>query len=183
MAKKDIWQTVKGVISSVAPVVGTAIGGPFGGIAANIVRSALGVDSDEAAVQALSSDPDALLKLKTAEMDFKKFMREADLKEDQLELEEYKVTIDDRKDSRDMAKVLKTVWPQMTIVIALTVMIGFVLHTLFNSAPPAESKDVLYMLLGQLIAGWSASIAFFVGTTKSSAEKSGQIAALKAGAG
>ena len=168
MSKKDIWGAVKGIIGNVAPMVATALGGPFGGIAATAIKAALGVDTDDQAIAALSSDPSALLKLKLAEVEFDKFMRQADI-------DEHALVIDDRKDARGLAKALKSVWPQMTIVIMLTLMIASIIYALFLGAPPEGSRDVLYMVLGQLTTAWAASIAFFVGTTKSSAEKSAQI--------
>jgi len=170
--KSGIWGSVKGIIGSVAPMVATAIGGPFGGIAATAIRAALGADTDDQAVEALKSNPDALLKLKLAEVEFNRFMRQADI-------DEHALIVEDRKDARDMAKVLKSVWPQMSIVIMLTSMIAAVIYGLFFTTPPDGSKDVLYMVLGQLSTAWGASIAFFVGTTKSSAEKSAQISELK----
>ncbi len=169
MSKRDIWGAVKGIVSSVAPTVATALGGPVGGIAANMIKKALGVDSDEAAIQALQSDPEAVLKLKIAEIDFDKFLVEADIRKDEL-------VVEDRKDARDLSKTLGTIWPQMTIVIALTFMIAGVIYALFKTAPPPETENILFMVLGQLTTAWAASISFFVGTTKSSADKSKQIA-------
>jgi hypothetical protein len=177
MAKKGndagAWGKVLGVIKGIAPTVATALGGPVGGIAVNAIMGALGVESEDEAIAALSSDPQAVLKLKLAEVDFKKFLREADLKDHQL-------VIQDRGDARSMAKTLGKIWPQFTIVTMLTAMIAAVIYGLFFMTPPEGSKDVLYMVLGQLTTAWAASIAFFVGTTKSSAEKSEQIATLRA---
>lgn len=167
-----IWGAVKGLIANVAPTVATALGGPVGGIAANFVMNALGVSTEDEAIAALKSDPQAVLKLKIAELDLKKFMREADIKEHGL-------IVADRSDARSLAKTLGKIWPQFCIVTMLTIMIGCVIYGLFFMTPPEGSKDVLYMVLGQLTTAWGASIAFFVGTTKSSAEKSDHIAGLR----
>lgn len=44
----DVWGTTKDVLRSVAPVLGTAVGGPFGGMAARAITGALlGEESDD----------------------------------------------------------------------------------------------------------------------------------------
>jgi CDP-diglyceride synthetase len=42
---------------------------------------------------------------------------------------------------------------------------------LFNQSIPEDNREFAYMLYGALIAKWGDSIAYFVGTTRSSAEK------------
>lgn len=65
------WSTVKAVISKAAPILGSALG-PIGGVAGAIVAAALGTDNDpEKVMEALQKDPEALVKLKTAEMENK----------------------------------------------------------------------------------------------------------------
>ena len=39
----------KSVVGTVAPLLGTALGGPFGGVAGKMIQDALGVDSESAA--------------------------------------------------------------------------------------------------------------------------------------
>lgn len=172
MAKKankpGIWGKVLGVIKGVAPTVATAIGGPMGGIAVNAITQALGVETEDQAIAALSADPNAVLALKTAELDFQKFMREADIKEDQL-------VYQDRDSARQMAVKLGKIWPQFTIFITLTVIIGTCIYWLFTQEMPPRNETVLIMILGNAVTAWLASIYFFTGTTKSSADKSSQI--------
>ena len=167
-----IWGKVLGVVKSVAPTVATAIGGPLGGIAVNAITSALGVETEDQAIAALQSDPNAVLKLREAEMDLQKFMREADLKEDAL-------YVGDTQDARGMAVKLGKIWPQFTIFITLTIIIGGCLYMLFTQEMPPKNETVLIMMLGNAVTAWLASIYFFTGTTKSSSEKTQQIAELR----
>ena len=168
---KGAWRGVVDVIKTVAPTVAAALGSPLAGAATKMIIDSLGVDNEEMAIQAIGQDPNALLKLKTAELDLKKFMRDADIREDE-------VFLADRQDARDLAKKLGSVAPQLSIVVALTFMTAGVIYALFTFEPPESTENILFMVLGQLMTAWAASIHFFVGTTKSSSEKTSHMRAL-----
>jgi len=74
----------KDIIATVAPVLGTALGGPLGGAATKMVLNKLGVETEDDAVKVLESNPDAMLKLKQAEYDFTVKMKDLGLKEADL---------------------------------------------------------------------------------------------------
>ena len=64
------WSDIGQFIGKAAPLIGTVIGGPAGAGIGAMVAHALGTDNTPDAVQqALSSDPQALLKLKQLEAD------------------------------------------------------------------------------------------------------------------
>ena len=154
-------------------MVGAALGGPYGVVAGKMIQQALGVDDPGKLESVIAAgNPDVLLKLKEADLAFRQFMKEADLREEQLVYE-------DRADARGMAKALGTTAPQMAIVVALTLMIGWIVYELFGQSPPKGSENVLFILLGQVSTAWMAAISFFVGTTRSSAEKNAIIMASK----
>ncbi len=56
----NLLKGVKGILGAVAPTIGTALGGPMGGMAAKMVAEALGVDNDpkkiEKAIQAATPE-------------------------------------------------------------------------------------------------------------------------------
>ena len=160
---------VKALIGRVAPTVGVALGGPLGGIAGKVIQDALGVEGEDAVVAALQADPNAVLELKKAEIAFQQFLRDAEIREDQLVAE-------DRKDARLMARAFGNAGPQLGIVIGLTALVGWVIYELFLESPPKGSENVLFIILGQLTTAWTAAISFFVGTTKSSADKTAALA-------
>lgn len=58
------------IISKVAPVLGTALGGPAGGIVGSLISSALGVDltKPEEVSRKLENDPECAAKLKDLEL-------------------------------------------------------------------------------------------------------------------
>jgi len=108
----------KEILGSVAPKFATALGGPFAGVAAKAITSAiLGEESDdpEKAIKAIeSASPEQLLNLKKAEQDFAKAMRELD-----VDLE--KVHADDRSSARDLAK--KGMFPQ--VILSVVFVVGY----------------------------------------------------------
>lgn len=158
------WSKVKDVIGAVAPTVGAALGGPFGVIAGKAIQEALGETDEIKVIEALQTDPNKVLELKKAEIAFKEFMRNAEITETQL-------AVDNQKSARSMAVHLGSIAPQFTIVVFLTIMLGWVIYELFVDAPPKGSENVLFILLGQLSTAWMAAISFFVGTTRSSGDK------------
>ena len=67
------WDGVKNLISSAAPMLGTALGGPAGAAVGGLITKALGVEESPEAIEAeLRRDPAALLKLKGLEADLER---------------------------------------------------------------------------------------------------------------
>lgn len=71
------WKDIAGVIGNAAPLLGTLIGGPAGAAVGSIVASALGTQATPDAVsQAISTNPDAAVKLRQIEADQSTKLRE-----------------------------------------------------------------------------------------------------------
>lgn len=63
-----MWDKVRELVGDYAPAVGTALGGPLGSVAGEVLAKVLGVeDKPEAVYEALKNNPDALLKVKELE--------------------------------------------------------------------------------------------------------------------
>jgi len=158
----------KSIVSTVAPVLGVAVGGPFGAIASKAIQSALGVEDEEAAIAEIRDNPDALLKLKAADGDFKLKIKELGIKESQLHAK-------DRDSARDLAKS-KGIYFQAFLT---SVFIGgyFGLFWLFfaSSAPETVLNDwqrgQVGVLIGVLTGAIPQLLAFWFGSSKSSSDK------------
>lgn len=64
------WSSIKETVGAFAPTIGKALAltGPVGAVAGGLLASAFGVDeTPQAVAQAIAADPEAALKLKTAE--------------------------------------------------------------------------------------------------------------------
>jgi len=56
------------------------------------------------------------------------------------------------------------------------VLVGLGAYALFKFNIPEENSEIAYLLFGTLLAKWGDSIAYWIGTTRSSAEKDRRLA-------
>ena len=69
---------LKNIVGAVAPTLGSALGTPMGGMAANLIAKTLGVSNDQKSIQQAlqSATPEQMLELKKAEQEFETQMKE-----------------------------------------------------------------------------------------------------------
>ena len=161
-------QKLRQLIGTVAPTLGTALGGPLGGIAGKMVQDALGVDSEDAAIKMLESDPDALLKIKESERAFETRMEELG-----IDLERVHQMDRDSARQRQVATSDKT--PQ---ILAYVYTLGFfsVMGIQFFIVIQGVQVDpnalrLLDTSMGILFAMMIASKDFFFGSSSGSKAK------------
>ena len=159
------------VLDTVAPVLATAVGGPFGAMAATIIQSALGTDDEAIIEQKLANaTPETLLALRQANQQFEVQMRELGIREDQLYLE-------DTANARLMARETGNT-PQVYLtggflaIYAFLVAAFFVLDFELND----WQRGQLGILIGVITAAVGQIINFWFGTSKSSKVKDGVLA-------
>jgi hypothetical protein len=89
------FKTLESYITRVAPLLGTALGGPVGGVIGTLISSVFGVDSNnpDDLLNKVSSDPDAKTKLIALQNQHQEFLQ------NQV-LEQYKVQASDLADAR-----------------------------------------------------------------------------------
>ena len=156
----------KSIVGTVAPTLATALGGPLAGLAVQTIGSlfGLGDKADEQAVMAAvkGATPDDLLRLKGADADFK-------LKMAQLGVDLERIAADDRNSARQREVSTKD-WIPGTLAIGVTVGFFGLLTFIMFKAPPAESKDLLNIMLGALGAAWASIVAYYFGSSAGSAK-------------
>ena len=144
---------LKTVIGTVAPSLGTALGGPMGGMAVNLVTKALGIDAKsspkqlQAAVE--KATPEQLAALKKVETEFEVRMKELDV--DLFKLE--------TADVQEARTAFKGDWtPKVFGLVALFGFVGYIF--LVTLQPPSENSDTIVSLvlgyLGGLVSGISS---------------------------
>lgn len=161
-------QTAKSVLATVAPLIGTALGGPFGGLAGSLLSKALGTSDPKAMEAAITStDPDILLKLKQADNDFQTQMKA-------LEISEEKLTFDDRANARAMEVSTRDTTPKY---MAYMITIGFfsTLAYLIIYGKPQTGGDVMLVMVGALGTAWTGIIQYYFGSSAGSAAKTDAI--------
>ena len=159
-------------LKTLAPLLGTAFGGPLGGAAATFLADKLGLDSRtvEAVTEALSSGnltPVQIENIKIAEIEFQKFC-----KTNQIDVE--KVHAADRDSARNMQISSRSPVPA-ALTYLLTLGFFGVLAAMFTWPEVKESAPLMIML-GSLGTAWSGACAFWFGTTSGSQNKNEMLA-------
>jgi len=148
---------IKNIIGAVAPTIGTALGGPMGSMAANMVADALGCEPTpkkiEAAVQAAT--PEQLAELKKIDKDFEVRMKE-------LDVDLYALETADIQDAR--GKFSKD-WTSR--IMGIAVVGGFMGYIFLVTLQPPEqnSEALINLVLGYLGGLASAVISFYFGAS------------------
>lgn len=169
----------KSIVSTVAPWIGTALGGPLGGLAVNALGSALGLDtkSEETIKQALSGvTPDQMLALKKADQEFALQMQALGFKQ-VTDLES--IAANDRKDARGMQIAKPSPVPALLSIIVTLGYFGLLVGIMTDNLHIDDSQALLLML-GSLTTAWGVVMAFWFGTTSGSSKKTDIIAAQSA---
>lgn len=166
------WQTI---IKTVAPWIGTALGGPLGGMAVEAAASALGVSDKtaDAVRQALAGvTPDQMLALKKADQDFALQMQALGFKQ-VADLEA--IAAGDRKDARDMQKTTRS---RVPAVLSISVTAGYfgILAGMMTNLLKVSDSQALLLMLGSLSTAWGMVMAFWFGTTHDSGRKTDMLA-------
>ena len=148
---------LKNIIGAVAPTLGTALGGPMGGMAANMIAEVLGVPNNPKAIEKglAEATPEQMLELKKAEQDF-------DLKMKELEVDVFKLETQDIQDAR--GKFGKDWTARIIGVLVVGGFMGYIF--LVTLQPPEQNSEALInLVLGYLGGLASAIISFYFGAS------------------
>lgn len=156
------WSDVGQTVARYAPVLGAVVGGPAGASIGGIIATALGTDSTPDAVStALMGDPDAAVKMREIEL------RNAEILA-AINLDTVRAVIDDRKHAR---ATHGGHWMTWALTLALAVMTAATLAALMLIETPMANKEVVYLLVGQLIGAFTTACAYWLGSSRGSLEK------------
>jgi hypothetical protein len=163
----------KGLVKSIAPTIGTALGGPLGGVAGLALTKALGISDESAkddtamAAAVQGASPDQLLSLKKADQDFALQMQKLGFQNiEALEA----IAAGDRANARD--REIKTQdWVPKALGIAITFGFFGLLYYLMKYDVPKDNKDVLNIMLGSLGSAWMGVVTYYFGSSAGSARK------------
>ena len=148
---------LKNIVGAVAPTLGTAIGGPMGGMAANMIADVLGVPNDHKSIEKAiqNATPEQMLELKKAEQQFEIQMKE-------LEVDVFKLETQDKQNARGM---FSKDWTARIIGIAtIGGFLGYIF--LVTLQPPEQNSEALInLVLGYLGGLASAIISFYFGAS------------------
>lgn len=158
------WKTI---ISTVAPWIGTALGGPLGGMAVEAAASALGISAKtaDAVKQALvGATPEQMLALKNADQNFAAQMQALGFKNVEALAA---LDVENTKDARAMQVQTGSKAPVVLAVIITTGFFGVLVGMLMGKLSATDNQALLIML-GALGAAWGAVVNFFFGSSAGS---------------
>ena len=154
---------LKNIVGAVAPTLGSALGTPMGGMAANLIAKTLGVSNDQKSIQQAlqNATPEQMLELKKAEQEFETQMKELDVDIFQLETQ-------DKQHARGM---FSKDWTAR--IIGLFTIGGFLGYIFLVTLQPPEqnSEALINLVLGYLGGFASAIISFYFGASHSGEDK------------
>ena len=154
---------LKNIIGAVAPTLGSAMGGPLGGMAMGKIAEVLGVSNDQKSVQqAIQNDtPEQMMKIKKAEQEFEVQMKE-------LDVDVFKLEVADKQHARGM---FSKDWTAR--IIGLFTIGGFMGYIFLVTIQPPEqnSEELINLVLGYLGGLASAIISFYFGASNTSDKK------------
>lgn len=160
----------KKALGSIAPMIGTALGGPFGGLAGTVLGSILGVDdptSEEAIAEATKlalADPNKVMQLKEAELAFRAKMKELDIKEADLILA-------DKQSARDMQSKTRSLWPGILSAVFTGGWIALN-YFVFTHDGEMQNREIIMRVMGTADAALMLILSFWFGSSHGSQHKS-----------
>ena len=150
---------LKSVVGAVAPSLGTALGGPLGGMASKVICDVLGCEDNPKAIDNAiqSATPEQLLELKKAEKQFEIQMKE-------LDVDLFALETADKQDAR--TKFSKDWTARIIGILTVSGFMGYIF--LVTLQPPEQNSEALInLVLGYLGGLASAIISFYFGASHS----------------
>lgn len=156
------WQALGKKVADVAPLLGTALGGSIGTGVGSIVAAAFGTGNNpDDIAAAIDADINSHIKLKEIQLTHQQKLEQIALERDKAELADKQSAREAHKNSRMPAAV--------TIVMSLLATLYGI--GLFFVEFPDSNRDMINYFGGQMITLWVASVVYWVGTTRSSSDK------------
>lgn len=179
-----MWDNIKELIGTSAPVIGTLLGGPAGGAVGGLISKVLGVDNTPEAIElALMNNPDALLKIKELETSKELAILQAELEHKRIDVGSviYNRKLDNEKDQMFMsdkqsARSRQTDSEKATgkVDAALYVIAGVIVVAFFVSIlalifitldKQSGTYELLLMLFGALTTKFGTVVDYFFGSS------------------
>jgi hypothetical protein len=185
------WKDIAGTVAKSAPLLGGILGGPVGGAIGGVISligSAFGLTPAETTPdkikQMMTTDPAAAVKLAEIEANNKVELQKIILEQNRLALQEKQAELADtdsaRQRERDVVKTTGKVDINLYL-LAWTIVLGFFGLTalLMYIKLPVGQTEVIFMLFGGLVSGFSTVLGYFFGSSRGSLMKSQIIASVK----
>jgi hypothetical protein len=144
------------MVSKFAPAIGTALGGPLGGMAVSALAERFGVKDEVAAVtKAIKADPEAALKLQALENEkFKAILADKDSARNR----EVSIATSDK-----VPLLSKLISPALAMIVVVA-WVG-IQFTLLNTTVPQEMRELVARVLGTLDGALMVILSYYFGAS------------------
>jgi hypothetical protein len=168
---------LKSALTSIAPTLATMLAGPFAGTAVAALESACGLtqgsgtDAITKVIQGGGMTPEITAAIRAADQKHAETMGQQgiDLAKINLDFEaaQDKVAADDRDSARKMEIAKHSVWPGVLSALTTAGVLGIIGARMYGLNLPNDPTTV--QLIGSLTTGWGMAMAYWLGTTRQSA--------------
>lgn len=163
------WSDLGKRLVNLAPMIGTALGGPAGATIGAIVASTLGTNpTPEEVAKKLQGDPQAVLELKRLELKERDSIRSHVLELAKVDMATSQAEMQDQQQART---VHKDHWMPSALTIILAIMVVGVFLAILTQQVQENQKEVVFYLVGQVVTAFLTAVAFWLGSSRSSQQK------------
>ena len=157
------------LLGSIAPMIATALGGPVGGLAVQVLGDALGISEPtqqkvEEAFKSGSMTGEQIAAVRQAEIALEKRSQELGIDLEQIHSK-------DRDSARQLQIQTKSRIPGVLAILITVGFFGILVGMLTGSLQASGNNEALLILLGALGAAWGAVVNFYYGSSAGSAAK------------
>ena len=167
-------------IGKIAPTIATALGGPLAGAGVAVLAKALGLEDPEKPVPATrvmeamkTMTPEQAAAIRKADNDFRERMRE-------LDIEEVALHVEDRKSARKTWVETKSLTVPLLAAIVIAAFIAALAGVFWLAVRDDEMNATMATLVGAVVGYASAKadqvVSFFFGSSQGSKEKTDALA-------
>jgi len=174
---KHAWRKIKPIVAGVAPLAAGALGGPFGPLAAGLIKSALGDPtlSDQAAIDLIATqDPTVLLKLRQVDADLEIRREELGIRREEIYLADVQSARKRQMETGDREPAHLT-YIAMGAVAAL---VGLIIYVGSDLQPHIAA--IIGVVIGEFMAAMQKGFNYFLGSSAGSKAKSEDISQMMA---
>jgi hypothetical protein len=154
----------KSIVKTIAPVLGTALGGPMAGAATKFIADKFlgnpNASEDEIANAIASSSPDQLLKLKELDNDFTLEMK-------RLDVDVYKLELQDKDSARKREMEVKD-WTPAILAYSLSMGFFLIVWKLLSDGSISESDQIILTTISNLFL---LALSYYFGSSSKDKSK------------
>jgi hypothetical protein len=171
----------RSLVTTVAPALATALGGPLAGMAVRTLGQVLlgnpEATEDQVAAAVAAASPEDLVRLRDADLAFRKHLTDAGIKLEQI-------AAADRADARRMAEKTGDLWTPR--LLAIVVVGGFFVAVIWVLAGWADLTDASTATLVGAVIGYASAkadqvVSYWFGSSAGSKAKTEELADLARG--